>query len=197
MTVNSFFGLPWLCAAPVRTLAHWSSLTTFSHSHIPGEKHKLVLVREQRITGIIVHVAIGLCLLAKSLLRLIPVPVLFGLLLQFGVVSFSGTQLYDRILYLFMPLKHTPNWSYARGVRVKKRDFFTLLQVVSVGILLVFKSVAIVSFFFPIFLVLLVFLRKFTLPRYYTDRELEQVNSDYQSLFCVYCFILNFFGFFV
>lgn len=75
-----------------------------------------------------------------------------------------------------MPLKNTPNWSYARGVRVKKRDVFTLLQVASVGILIVFKSVAIVSFFFPIFLVLLVLLRKFALPRYYTDRELEQVN---------------------
>ena len=59
MTINSFFGLPWLCAAPVRTLAHWSSLTTYSRSHIPGEKQKLILVREQRITGVIVHVAIG------------------------------------------------------------------------------------------------------------------------------------------
>lgn len=176
MTVNSFFGLPWLCAAPVRTLAHWASLTTYSQSNIPGEKNKLISVREQRITGIIVHVAIGLCLMAKSALRLIPVPVLFGLLLQFGVVSFSGTQLYDRILYLFMPLKNTPNWSYARGVRVIKRNFFTLLQVISVGILLVFKSVAVVSFFFPIFLVLLVCLRKFVLPQFYTDRELEQVR---------------------
>lgn len=179
MTVNSFFGLPWLCAAPVRTLAHWASLTAYSQSNIPGEKNKLISVSEQRITGIIVHVAIGVCLLAKSALRQIPVPVLFGLLLQFGVVSLSGTQLYDRILYLFMPLKNTPNWSHARGVRVIKRNFFTLLQVVSVGILLVFKSVAVVSFFFPIFLVLLVCLRKFVLPKFYTDRELEQVRYSH------------------
>ena len=59
MLANSFFGLPWLCAAPVRTLAHWASLTTYSQSNIPGEKNILVYVREQRITGIIVHVAIG------------------------------------------------------------------------------------------------------------------------------------------
>ena len=104
--------------------------------------------------------------------------VLFGLLLHFGVVSFSGTQLYDRILYLFMPLKNTPNWSYARGVRVIKRNFYTLIQIFSVAILMVFKSVAVVSFFFPIFLVLLVCLRKFLLPKFYTDRELEQVKLN-------------------
>ena len=117
-------------------------------------------------------------MLAKSFLRLIPVSVLFGLLLHFGVVSFSGTQLYDRILYLFMPLKNTPNWSYARGVRVIKRNFYTLIQIFSVAILMVFKSVAVVSFFFPIFLVLLVCLRKFLLPKFYTDRELEQVKLN-------------------
>ncbi len=116
--------------------------------------------------------------MAKSFLRLIPVSVLFGLLLHFGVVSFSGTQLYDRILYLFMPLKNTPNWSYARGVRVIKRNFYTLIQIFSVAILMVFKSVAVVSFFFPIFLVLLVCLRKFLLPKFYTDRELEQVKLN-------------------
>ena len=118
---------------------------------------------------------LGLCLLAKSFLRLIPVPVLYGLLLQFGVVSFSGTQLYNRILFLFIPLKNTPNWSYARGLRVNKRNLFTLLQIACVGILLFFKYVAVVSFFFPIFLVLLVCLRKFVLPSFYTDSELEQV----------------------
>ena len=59
MTVNSFFGIPWLCAAPVRTVAHWASLATYSQSNIPGEKNKLISVREQRITAIIVHVSIG------------------------------------------------------------------------------------------------------------------------------------------
>jgi hypothetical protein len=51
MVINSLLGLPWLCAAPVRTLAHWASLTVYSNSFIPGEKPKLVLVREQRVTG--------------------------------------------------------------------------------------------------------------------------------------------------
>lgn len=68
MVINSLFGLPWLCAAPVRTLAHWASLTTYSQSNIPGEKNKLISVKEQRITGIIVHIAIGINLSKNHLL---------------------------------------------------------------------------------------------------------------------------------
>lgn len=59
MNVNSFFGLPWMCAAPVRTLAHWASLTVYSKAYIPGEKPKLIDVKEQRLTNICVHLAIG------------------------------------------------------------------------------------------------------------------------------------------
>ncbi len=59
MVFNSFFGLPWLCAAPVRTVAHWASLTTYSETHIPGEKSKLVAVSEQRISALLVHIGIG------------------------------------------------------------------------------------------------------------------------------------------
>ncbi len=60
MTLNSFFGLPWLCAAPVNTLAHWASVSIYTSSIIPGEKPKLSKVLEQRITNIFVHIAIGI-----------------------------------------------------------------------------------------------------------------------------------------
>lgn len=59
MNFNSAFGLPWCCAAPVRTLAHWASLTVYSKTYVPGEKPKLIDVKEQRLTNICVHVAIG------------------------------------------------------------------------------------------------------------------------------------------
>lgn len=59
MNINSLFGLPWMCAAPVRTLAHWASLTVYSKAYIPGEKPKLIDVKEQRLTNICVHLAIG------------------------------------------------------------------------------------------------------------------------------------------
>jgi len=175
MTLNSFFGLPWMCAAPVRTLAHWASLTVYSSNYIPGEKQKLVLVREQRLTNICVHLAIGLCLLSKVALRMIPVSVLFGIFLYFGIVSLSGTQLYERIKLFFIPLKYCPNVVYARGVRPSKRNLFTFIQVFMVAILLFMKS-NYIAFMFPVLLVLLVPFRKYVLPKIFTNKELEQVT---------------------
>ncbi len=175
MTLNSFFGLPWLCAAPVRTLAHWASLNVYSSNYIPGEKQKLLFVREQRVTNICVHLAIGLCLLAKEALRMIPLSVLFGIFLYFGIVSLSGTQLYERIKFIFIPLKYCPNVVYARGVRPSKRNLFTIIQIIMVAILLILKS-SLIAFTFPVILVMLVPFRKFILPKMFTHKELEQVN---------------------
>lgn len=120
MRSNSFFLR--MCADPVRTLAHWESLTIFIASPIPGDKPKLHEVKEQRLTNLFVHIAVGLCLLAKFLLNIIPYPVLFGVFLYFGIVSLSGTQLFDRIQFIFIPFKHCPNLPYAIGVC----DFFII-----------------------------------------------------------------------
>lgn len=165
-----------MCAAPVRTLAHWASLTVYSSNYIPGEKPKLIEVKEQRLTNIMVHLAIGLCLLAKDALKMIPVSVLFGIFLYFGIVSLSGTQLYERIRLFFIPSKYCPNIVYARGVRPSKRNMFTLIQVLAVLFLIIIKSKNQISFTFPLLLVMLVPLRMYVLPKFFSNKELEQVS---------------------
>jgi hypothetical protein len=47
---------------------------------------------------------------------MVPVSVLFGIFLYFGIVSLSGTQLYERIKLMFIPSKYCPSVVYARGV---------------------------------------------------------------------------------
>lgn len=178
ITLNSFFGLPWMCAAPVRTLAHWASLSVYSTTYVPGEKPRLIEVKEQRLTHILVHLSIGFCLLAKSAIKMIPISVLFGIFLYFGIVSLSGTQLYERIKLVFIPSKYCPNHVYARGVRPSKRNLFTLIQILFVVILLALKSFTKFSYVFPIILVLLVPLRTFIMPKVFTNKELEQLDHD-------------------
>ena len=121
-------------------------INTSSQSNIPGEKHALMSVKEQRITGMLVHLAIGsknqfffdffcfkkylyecwtgACLFAKCALKLIPVPVLFGIFLYFGIVSLSGTQLFERVKLVFVPCKHLPNLPYAKGVSTRQFYLF-------------------------------------------------------------------------
>ena len=58
--VCALFGLPWMCAATVRTMAHVSALSSYSKTHAPGEKPHLIGVKEQRITNFAVHLFIGM-----------------------------------------------------------------------------------------------------------------------------------------
>lgn len=51
-------GLPWQCAAPVRSVQHLQSLSYFSRKTAPGEKPQLEGVYEQRVTNIVVHMLI-------------------------------------------------------------------------------------------------------------------------------------------
>ena len=62
-------------------------------------------------------------------------------------------------------------------VRIFKRNIFTFIQITGVAVLLVFKSIALVSFIFPVILVLLVVLRKHVFTKFFTSRELEQVKN--------------------
>ena len=80
--VCSVLGLPWMVAATVRSLNHVRSLLIFDTSS--GEE-KITGTVETRLTGVLVHAAFSPCLLALTLLQLIPMAVLFGLFLYMGV----------------------------------------------------------------------------------------------------------------
>ena len=55
---------------------------------------------------------IGLSVFFTPLLRLIPMPVLYGVFLYMGFSSLKGNQLVDRMLLFFMPQKHQPSELY-------------------------------------------------------------------------------------
>ena len=65
--------------------------------------HRIVRVRETRITQIISHILIGLSIfLVPYPLAYIPTAVLDGLFLYMAVTSLSGNQMFERITLLFM-----------------------------------------------------------------------------------------------
>lgn len=114
--ISGFFGLPWICAATVRSIAHVSALTVMSRTHAPGDKPHLIEVKEQRISAFTVATLVGLSVLMSSLLKLVPMAVLLGFFLYIGVASVDGIQFFDRIKLLFMPVKHHPQACYVRRV---------------------------------------------------------------------------------
>lgn len=127
--VCGLFGMPWHCAATVRSVSHVSAVTIMSRyiyivllgfvifffghayvdfrvfscdrTHAPGDKPHIADVKEQRVSGFIVSLMVGLSVTMAPLLRLIPMSVLFGVFLYMGIASMSGVQLFERYVYIY------------------------------------------------------------------------------------------------
>ena len=55
----SVLGLPWMCAATVRSVQHQNALAIMSRSHAPGERPYLLHIKEQRLTNLCIHILMG------------------------------------------------------------------------------------------------------------------------------------------
>ncbi|NWH89182.1 B3AT protein, partial [Aegithalos caudatus] len=170
----ALFGMPWLSATTVRTITHANALTIMSKTSAPGEKSQILEVKEQRISGLLVAVLIGVSILMEPILKYIPLAVLFGIFLYMGVTSLFGIQLFDRILLLLKPPKYHPDEPYVTRVKTWRMHLFTFTQIVFLVVLWVVKSTP-ASLALPFVLILTVPLRRFLLPKIFRDIELKCV----------------------
>ena len=124
---SAIFGGPFICAATVRAMAHVSALTVMSTTHAPGESPKVVEVKDQRLSSLIVAVLIGVSIYLSPLLKHIPYAVLFGVFLYMGISSVGGIQFFDRLILFLMPVKHHGRVNYVR--RVSCFSFWTSVWI--------------------------------------------------------------------
>ena len=68
MAISSVLGLPWFVAATVLSINHVRSLSRESKSAAPGERPKFLGVREQRLTGVVTFLMVGLSVLMTKVL---------------------------------------------------------------------------------------------------------------------------------
>uniref|UniRef100_A0A4X1UTQ1 Anion exchange protein n=1 Tax=Sus scrofa TaxID=9823 RepID=A0A4X1UTQ1_PIG len=175
--ICALFGLPWLAAATVRSVTHANALTVMSKAVAPGDKPKIQEVKEQRVTGLLVALLVGLSLVIGDLLRQIPLAVLFGIFLYMGVTSLNGIQFYERLHLLLMPPKHHPDVTYVKKVRTLRMHLFTALQLLCLALLWAVMSTA-ASLAFPFILILTVPLRMVVLTRIFTEREMKCLDAN-------------------
>uniref|UniRef100_A0A8C0ZJ84 Solute carrier family 4 member 1 (Diego blood group) n=1 Tax=Cyanistes caeruleus TaxID=156563 RepID=A0A8C0ZJ84_CYACU len=173
----ALFGMPWLSATTVRTITHANALTVMSKTSAPGEKSQILEVKEQRISGLLVAVLVGVSILMEPILKYIPLAVLFGIFLYMGVTSLFGIQLFDRILLLLKPPKYHPDEPYVTRVKTWRMHLFTFTQIIFLVVLWVVKSTP-ASLALPFVLILTVPLRRFLLPRIFRDIELKCLDAD-------------------
>ncbi|KAM3860224.1 anion exchange protein 2-like [Diretmus argenteus] len=173
----ALFGLPWMAAATVRSVTHANALTVMSKAVAPGDKPRIQEVKEQRVTGLLVAILVGLSIVIADLLRLIPLAVLFGIFLYMGVMSLNGIQLTERMMLLLMPPKYHPDHTYVRKVRTLRMHLFTVIQVVCLAALWAVMSTQ-ASLAFPFVLILTVPVKMFLQRRIFTVREMQCLDAD-------------------
>nr|KAF6476238.1 solute carrier family 4 member 7 [Rousettus aegyptiacus] len=173
--VCSVMGLPWFVAATVLSISHVNSLKLESECSAPGEQPKFLGIREQRVTGLIIFILMGLSVFMTSVLKFIPMPVLYGVFLYMGVSSLKGIQFFDRIKLFGMPAKHQPDLIYLRYVPLWKVHIFTVIQLTCLVLLWVIK-VSAAAVVFPMMVLALVFVRKL-MDLCFTKRELSWLDD--------------------
>ncbi|KAM7064012.1 sodium bicarbonate cotransporter 3 isoform 13-T13 [Molossus nigricans] len=173
--VCSVMGLPWFVAATVLSISHVNSLKLESECSAPGEQPKFLGIREQRVTGLMIFILMGLSVFMTSVLKFIPMPVLYGVFLYMGVSSLKGIQFFDRIKLFGMPAKHQPDLIYLRYVPLWKVHIFTVIQLTCLVLLWVIKASA-AAVVFPMMVLALVFIRKL-MDLCFTKRELSWLDD--------------------
>uniref|UniRef100_A0A663NAH6 Anion exchange protein n=1 Tax=Athene cunicularia TaxID=194338 RepID=A0A663NAH6_ATHCN len=133
--VCSVMGLPWFVASTILSITHVNSLKVESECSAPGEQPKFLGIREQRVTGLMIFVLMGCSVFFTSLLKFIPMPVLYGVFLYMGVSSLRGIQFFDRLKLFWTPEKHQPDFIYLRHVPLRKVHLFTVIQLICLVLL--------------------------------------------------------------
>jgi hypothetical protein len=179
--ICSLFGLPWLVAATVRSLAHVRGLATLEEVVSPAgaARERITHVQETRITGLAIHLLIALSLLLLPALKVVPMAVLYGIFLFMGVVSLAGNQFFERMTLWLMDPDLYPSTHYIRQAPVRVIHKFTLLQLACLALLCAvtlspFESLRLS---FPLFIALLVPVR-FLAGRMFDAEHLVALDAD-------------------
>jgi len=140
-------------------------------------------VQESRLTGFLTHVLVlGTCF-ALNVIKLVPLPVLYGVFLFMGLVALPAQQLWQRILLLFQePAMIRPN-PYTKYVKPLKRvHLFTGIQLFFFALLYAVKSFKMIAIAFPVMILLCIPVRIFLLPKIFSEDELTLLDGSPEEI---------------
>lgn len=150
----SVFGLPWIVAATVHSLNHVKSLATTRTNEADGSE-RIVSVKENRVSGLAIHLLLGASILLLPLIQAIPMEVLFGLFLFMGFSTLNGTDFFARVRLWLTDRNQYPQTHYVRRVPHRVIHLFTLIQLGGLVVLWILKSSPL-GILFPLLIALLV-----------------------------------------
>lgn len=153
-----------------------------------------MVVKEQRVSGLLISVSVGLSVFMAPILRIIPLSILYGVFFYMGIVSISGVQFLHRlnsrwfknyvlllkrvfcfrIRLLFTPTKYHGTEPYVQRVPTWKMHIFTSVQILALCVLWTVKSSRF-SLALPFVLLLMIPLKQ-KISTYFTATEMAAVS---------------------
>ena len=159
--VCSIFGLPFATPSLPHSPQYVRALSEVEEITQNGvTRTKVVTVHEQRLSPLLVNVLVLLSFVLLSLLKEIPMPVLYGLFVLMGINGFYENQFFHRLTMIFMEPRLHPPTSYVRNVPLSRVYGFTFVQVCCVAIIWGIRSTEL-CIMFPVFILMLMPLRFF------------------------------------
>jgi hypothetical protein len=176
IVVNSILGLPWLVASTVPCIMH---ITAMSAKDRHGQTTS---IQESRLTPFFTHILVLSSIAALSIIKLIPLPVLYGVFLFMGLVALPAQQFWQRFLLFFQQPSQIASTPYTDNLPIKRINLFTIAQLVMFLLLYGVKEYKTISIGFPLFILLCIPVRLYLLPRIFTKDELTLLDGTPEEI---------------
>lgn len=174
--VNGLLGLPWLVATTVPCMIHLSALAD------KDRDGNFIKVQETRLTMLFSHFMMAISLLALDLLRLVPLPVLYGVFLFMGLSSLPGIQFWNRILMFFQQPSLYPDTVYTKYMSKARIHKYTLMQIFFFGLVFTVQNFKVIAVAFPLMTLLCIPARLYLFPRFFENWELLLLDGEDEAI---------------
>lgn len=174
--ICSLFGLalahPSLPHSPMHVDALSVSESYFDNDGTP--RTRILKVKENRISALAVNVMIGFTIFALPLLRIVPLPVIYGFFFYLGIRAALSNPFIQRVRLLLVEPRLFPPTHFARVLKPLTIHAYTIVQVGAwLAIWYAKKYVALV---FPVVVLVLLPFRKYVVPLFFNKVTLDVMD---------------------
>jgi hypothetical protein len=124
------------------------------------------------------HLLMALSILALDVLKLIPLPVLYGVFLFMGLASLPGIQFWNRILLWFRQPSLYPDNVFTKYVPRAQIHKYTSMQLIFFFGVFTVQNVKAIAIAFPLMTLLCIPARLFLLPKFFKGWELLLLDGE-------------------
>lgn len=166
----SILGLPWMCGATVQSMNHVRAMAETKLNEETNQM-EIIEVTETRLTGFVIHALLASTVLLLPLIKNIPIPVVSGVFFFLGRKLMTGNTFMKRIGDAFAEKSRLKDKNPIHLLGRKKMNIYTGVQVLCLMGLFGFKQMPSITIFFPAMIGVLMSIRAFVLPDYFTEEE--------------------------